>query len=306
MREAMRARATLAILLLASLTLVLLDVRGSAAVTGVRGVVSTIVGPVEQALGALSAPFVSAARSITSFGDTGERASTANGQRDGLANGTDAAADTARQSAELASMLKLAGLGSFQVLPARVVAYGPAQNFTGTITIDAGSSDGLAVDMSVINGDGLVGKVVAVGPTTATVQLVTDSESVVAARAETSGEVGALQGTGAPGSARLRLLDPSAAFKPGDRLVTFGSPAGTPYPAGVPLGTVTALTGEPGQADRAALVEPAARMTALDIVGIVVVANRTDPRDSLLPPKPGASPSASAPASSAPPATPGP
>ena len=296
MREATRARSVLAVLLLASLTLVLLDVRQNAALSGVRGIVSAIVGPIENAAGAVAAPFISVAHSVATFGDADARAQQAADQLKQLTADPAVVADTARQNQQLESMLKLAGLGGFRVLPARVVAYGPAQTFTGTVTLDAGSSDGINTEMTVINGSGLVGKVVSVGPSTATVRLITDDKSVVAARAEGSGEVGALQGTGQPGQAALRLLDPTAPFKPGDRLVTFGSPEGRPYAAGLPLGTVTAMRGEPGQADRIALVRPAASMTALDIVGVVVEPSRADPRDALLPPNPAASSAASAPA----------
>ncbi len=288
MREATRARAVLAVLLLASITLVLLDVRGSAAVGGMRAIVAAIVGPVEQAVGAVAAPFIGVAQSAMSFGDTDERTGEAAQQLGDLANGSAAATQNARQAQEVESLLRTAGIGGYQVVAARVVAYGSAQTFSGTITVDAGSGDGISADMTVITGDGLVGKVVSTSPTTATVQLLTDDNSIVGARIESTSEAGALQGTGQPGEAVLRPLDPTAGLRVGDRLVTFGSPDGRPYAPGIPLGTITALRGDPGQAERVALVKPAARLTALDIVGIVVVPPRTDPRDSVLPPKPSA------------------
>lgn len=290
MREAMRARAVLTVLLLASLTLVLLDLQGGNTVGGFRGVVAAIIGPLEQATGAIAAPFVSAARSVTTFGDSDIRSEVAGSQLQNLANDPAVNAQTALTAEQLASMLGFAGLAGFKVLPARVVAYGSAQSFSGTVTLDAGSTDGIAAEMSVINGDGLVGKVISVGPTTSTVRLVTDNDSVVGVRVETTGEAGALEGTGQPDETVLRLLDPSANINVGTRLLTFGSPNGSPYAAGIPLGTVTGVRGEPGQTDRVALVAPAVRMTALDIVGVVVVPVRTDPRDALLPAKPAAIP----------------
>ncbi|MEI6621940.1 MAG: rod shape-determining protein MreC [Actinomycetes bacterium] len=301
MREAMRARAVLSVLLLVSLTLVLLDLRGGGAIGGLRGMVAAVVGPLEQATGALAAPFVSAARSVTSFGDPQSRSAVAGEQLQGLTGSPAVSAETARVAGELKSMLGLAGLGGFKVLPARVVAYGSAQTFSGTVTLDAGSTDGIATDMCVINGDGLVGKIISVGPTTATVQLITDNNSIVAVRAEGSGDAGALDGTGSPNELALRLLDPSMEIKVGTRLVTFGSPNAAPFAAGIPLGTVTGTSGEPGQSDRVALVAPAVRMTALDVVGVLVVPARTDPRDALLPAKPSAAgtPSSAATAGSA-------
>ncbi len=286
MREATRARAVLGVLLLASITLVLLDVRGSSAIGGFRGLAATIFGPVQTAVGAAAAPFVSVAQSVTSFGDAGSRGQIAADDLAKVTGSDQALVDAARSGAQLDAMLKTAGVRGFQVIPARVVAYGSAQTFSGTVTLDAGSNDGLAADMSVLNGSGIVGKIVAVGLTTSTVQLVTDDDSVVGARLVTTGDAGALQGTGQPGESILRLLDPTSPVKEGDQLVTFGSPDGKPYVAGLPLGTVIGLRGEPGQADREAIVAPAARMSSLDIVGVVVNPVRTQARTPVSPQAP--------------------
>lgn len=283
MREATRARAVLGVLLLASITLVLLDVRGSSAIGGLRGLAATVFGPVQTAVGAAAAPFVSVAQSVTSFGDAGSRRDIAAGDLALIAGSDQVQGDVARSAAQLDAMLKTAGVAGFQVIPARVVAYGSAQTFSGTVTLDAGSNDGLTADMSVLNGGGLVGKIVAVGPATSTVQLVTDDDSVVGARLVKTGDAGALQGTGQPGESTLRLLDPTSPVNEGDQLVTFGSPDGKPYVAGVPLGTVIGMRGEPGQADREAIVAPAARMGALDIVGVVIAPVRRESRTPINP-----------------------
>jgi rod shape-determining protein MreC len=63
-----------------------------------------------------------------------------------------------------------------------VVGIGPAQSFSRTVTIDAGSRAGLAPDMTVVNGSGLVGRILRVSSTTATVLLVVDADSTVGAR----------------------------------------------------------------------------------------------------------------------------
>ena len=279
----------LGVLLLASITLVLLDVRGSSAIGGLRGLAATVIGPVETAVGAAAAPFVSVAQSVTSFGNAQERNDIA-AQELAQATGSDQTqTDNARAATSLDSMLKTAGTRGLQVIPARVVAYGSAQTFSGTVTIDAGSNDGLNSEMSVMNGNGLVGKIIAVGPTTATVQLVTDDDSVVGARLVKTGDAGARQGTGQAGESILRLLDPTSPVKEGDQLVTFGSPDGKPYVAGLPLGTVTGMRGEPGQADRVAIVAPAARMSALDVVGVVVTSPRAASRTPVTPAAPAPS-----------------
>ena len=48
-------------------------------------------------------------------------------------------------------------------------------DYSDTVTIDAGTRDGITTNETVLNGDGLVGTVTAGQPDTATVQLATDA-----------------------------------------------------------------------------------------------------------------------------------
>ena len=66
---------------------------------------------------------------------------------------------------------------------------------------------------------------------------------------------------------------------------------------GVPVGVITKLEGTSSSLTKEALVRPFADDTALGVVGVVVVPPRTDPRFSVLPPRPTPSPTASATAS---------
>ncbi|MFI6735590.1 rod shape-determining protein MreC [Nonomuraea sp. NPDC050451] len=149
---------------------------------------------------------------------------------------------------------------------AHVVGFGQGRR----VTIDAGTGAGVVRDVTVLNADGLVGKVTWAGPATATVSLITDAGSSVGARMAGSGELGLVTGVPGEGSLRLSLFDPNAPVKVGDRVVTLGSAGGRPYVAGVAIGTVSAIERVPGAATRTALVRPAARLSALDLVSVVV------------------------------------
>ena len=65
-----------------------------------------------------------------------------------------------------------------QTVTARVIARSTTAWYS-TVTIDAGSNDGVAVYDAVVNGDGLVGRVTKVSPTAAQVTLITDQQSYV-------------------------------------------------------------------------------------------------------------------------------
>jgi rod shape-determining protein MreC len=77
----------------------------------------------------------------------------------------------------------------------------------------------------------------------------------------------------------------------GQRLVSYGVKGGA-YVPGVPLGTITSVQGTPGQLTRIAKVAPYVDATSLDLVGVVIQGPRENPRDTVLPPKPTASPTA--------------
>jgi rod shape-determining protein MreC len=178
---------------------------------------------------------------------------------------------TAQQAAELGSLHKLTGKDGYTVVAATVIAAGG--DYSDTVTISAGSSDGITANETVLNGDGLVGTVVATSPTTATVQLATDATATVGIRMAGDGQIGALSGTANDFSGtaplKLTLFNADATLKPGQELVTFGSVGGRPYVPGIPIGTITTVTTEPGSLTPTALVKPFADFTGLGVLGVV-------------------------------------
>ncbi|HET7901343.1 MAG TPA: rod shape-determining protein MreC [Candidatus Nanopelagicales bacterium] len=293
MRDTRRTRTILGILLLTSLTLVVLSLRGGA--DGARAGAGGIFGPVENAAAAVVRPVRDFISSVSSIGSKDQQIADLQRKNDELQAQADKEQYVRNRAQELDDLLKLSGAGQYTVVPAQVIAIGPAQGFAWTVTLDAGTQDGVKIDQNVVNGRGLVGRVVSVTKTTATVVLLVDATSTVGARVEASMEVGFLNGTGDARSLELQLLDPFAPVAVGDRLVSYHVRGGA-YVPGIPLGTITAVSGTPGQLTRIATVEPFVDVTSLDLVGVIVSVGRTDPRDAVLGPKPtaGATPSASA------------
>jgi rod shape-determining protein MreC len=153
------------------------------------------------------------------------------------------------------------------------VAMGPMQAFSRTVTIDAGTSSGVRKDMTVLNSDGLVGRVVRATRSTATVLLIVDTDSVVGGRLGTNQEIGFLRGrgsTGDTGRLDLDLADNSVVPSKDDVVVTWGSQDGVPYVAGIPIGRVESVVSSPRQSSRLAVIKPFVDFTSLDVVAIVV------------------------------------
>lgn len=139
--------------------------------------------------------------------------------------------------------------------------------------------------MTVINGDGLVGRVTTVGPDTATVLLANDPDFTVGTRMEKTDELGFATGQG-DRPLSVQFLNGKAKVKKGDRLVTFGSSRNKPFVPGVPVGEVVRVDPSGGDLTRTVYVRPYVGFTRLDIVGVVVQAPREDPRDMVLPKQP--------------------
>ncbi|MFH9348132.1 rod shape-determining protein MreC [Kitasatospora sp. NPDC017646] len=311
MRDTRESRLLLILLVAVAFALITVDIKGGedSPLGPARHAAAGVLGPVERGAASVVDPV---ANTVRAFRDT----ATSSGRTDQLARENIelrqklASSDMATgRTKQLDDLLRTAGAGGYTVKAAQVIAIGPAQGFSWTITIDAGSDDGLTRDMTVINGQGLVGRVTTVAPTTATVLLASDPGFSAGTRLEGSGEIGFASG-GGDSPMKVSLLNGKAQVKNGDRLVTFGSQSGRPFVPGVPVGKVIEVQANAGQLTKTVLVEPFVQFTRLDLVGVVVVPPRTDPRDAVLPPAPtpgqgqapAAQPTATAPA--APPAKP--
>ena len=165
----------------------------------------------------------------------------------------------------------------YALVPARVVGYGAAQSFSQTVTIDAGTRAGVRADQTVVNADGLVGRVIRVTSTTATVLLVIDADSHGRrpGRAQHGGRVpAAAAATWTPTvrAARLdlELVDQSIVPARGDAVVTWGSDRGAPYVSGRAGRPVTSVYSSLRDTTQRAEIDPYVDFGALDLVGVVV------------------------------------
>ena len=284
-----RARVVIAVLIVVSLTFAILDLRGGKGPFATfRSVVGTALGGIERAGATVFSPVLAVGDWWGTWGDQRDTISALQAQNQALSDLVHRSAEDRARADALDGLLRVAGAGRYRITPAEVIAVGPEQEFSWTVTIDIGTQDGIERDMSVINADGLIGRISAVHRTTSTVVLIVDPSMSVGARIAGSEEVGILSGTGDQNSLEFQMLDPLANVEIGAALVTIGSKNGKPYAPGIPIGEVTQVRGTAGQLTRVATIKPFARMSALSVVGVVVRPPRTDPRDSVLPDRPKA------------------
>jgi rod shape-determining protein MreC len=166
-----------------------------------------------------------------------------------------------------------------------VISQGATTSFTQTITIDAGSSNGIRPNMTVINSYGLIGVVKTVYSNSSLVSLTSDPSFRIGVRVAGSQQIGILSGQGTRKGV-LQLLDNQSTIKVGDILVARGSVNNRPFVPGVPIGEVTSVDNAAGAVTQMADVRFFADFSALSVVGVVLKGPDSDPRDALIPAKP--------------------
>ena len=265
MRPTRRARLLLVVLLLTAVTLTAVDARGDG-LEGVRTSADRLLGPAQKAVSGAVARVTGGAGDDTALTAEVARLTGELRRTEGLQ----------RQVDELKALLALKDAD--RMVAARVSSIGAAFGFGSTVTIDAGSLDGVREGQSVVNGDGLVGRTVRVGPVTSTVLLLTDRGFTVGARLTRAGTIGLASGDG--GGALSYELVEGGTVTVGDALLTTGSDTFVP---GVPLGRVTAVRAQAGALVTTADVAPFVDVGSLDLVGVVTEPPRSTPRAPIHP-----------------------
>ena len=272
LRPSDRPRTIVVLLLLTSVTAITLDVRGGGVIGAVRSAATDVAAPVRSVGEAVLGPVGDGLAGVTGYDEVVDENDRLRARVEEL-EGERLLADDARQ--ELAALLEANGLAHFTSLPtlaARVVG-APPSSFDRSVQLDRGSDDGIAEDLPVVTGAGLVGRVVAVSRTSSTVRLVSDHASAVGARLSASGELAVAEGRGVDRPLRLGLLDARSEVAAGDLLVTSGV-AGSPFPGGIPLGRVVAVAHTPGALEPVVDVEPTVDLDRLRHVRVLLTGNR--------------------------------
>lgn len=166
------------------------------------------------------------------------------------------------------------------IVRSRVVSSSPQTSPIGSriITLDSGTVDGVQEDRTVLNADGLVGRVFSTSATSSQVLLLGDPGVVVGVRFGPDAALGSVSATAPPGlparvDGALTLTGiGNAPITVGDQVRTLGSPDSAPFVADITVGTVIDVDPDAGQLGATAIVEPAVDVDTLDAV--VVLAQR--------------------------------
>jgi rod shape-determining protein MreC len=176
----------------------------------------------------------------------------------------------ANENERLKALLDLKEGSKYKVLPARIIGRDPSVWFDSSI-INRGSLDGVKLNMPVVANGGLVGRVTAVGPLTAQVDLITRNKSGVGSvigEVGTSNVLGVVTGTSRAELLEMKYVSGTADVKVGQSVYTTGQDG--IYPAGLKVGEIVEVTSGSATTPHRILIRSSARLESIKEVGVLL------------------------------------
>ena len=269
----------LALLVVCSLILLTASFGGGGALASVQRGVVTVVSPIQEGASRALKPFRDLFGWVRDTVDAKGRLSDVQKERDAYRREAVQNVAAARENAQLSGILKLdqsLNFGAAGPVTARNIGVDPSV-WWSQITINKGSSDGIAVDQPVVTGEGLVGRVSFVTPTTSIVTLVTDHSTYVPVRVNETGVFGGITAeAGRPDDLQMLYTTRNDRVDVGQTVVTAGTRprAGnlrSLFPPNIPVGRVTRVD-DPGTDDQLVHVRPFADLRRLEFVQVLTKA----------------------------------
>lgn len=280
-----RTRFLLITLIVTSLFLITLDLRGVAILESARQGTQTVLSPFQRAGNVVLSPFKNFLSDVTHLGRTRNQIEKLRADNAKLKATLLNRKNADAQLKQLKSILDLAGTAGYKIVNSRVISQGSSQSFSQSITIDSGSNAGIKKNMTVLSQNGIAGVVKEVYRTTSLVMLATDPAFKIGVRIAGTQQIGILTGRGSRSGA-LQLLDNLTTVKVGDVLLARGSVANRPFVPGVPVGYVTSVDNSAEEIAQSGSVRYYTSFSSLGVVAVVVGAPVSNPGDALIPAKP--------------------
>lgn len=175
-----------------------------------------------------------------------------------------------KENENLKTLLALKNEGKYKVLPAQVIGRDPSLWFDSAI-INRGSLDGVKLNMPIVNNGGLIGRVIAVSPITAQINLITKDRSAlggVIGELGTSNALGVVNANGKREVLEMGYIPGTIEVQPGEMVYTTGQDG--IYPAGLKIGEVVEV--KPGSATvpQQIFIKPSARLYSMEEVAVLL------------------------------------
>ncbi|MCA1590640.1 MAG: rod shape-determining protein MreC [Acidobacteria bacterium] len=185
--------------------------------------------------------------------------------------------DLANENERLRGLLDLASRSGYKVLTARIIGRDPSAWFDSSI-INRGSLDGVKLNMPVVTDGGLVGRVTAVSPLTAQVDLLTNDKSAAGAvigQINESNTLGVVSGTSKRNVLEMRYVAGSVEVQPGQIVYTTGQDG--IFPAGLKVGEIVQVVSGSATTPHQIFVRPSSGLDSMQEVAVLLYEPAANP-----------------------------
>ena len=203
----------------------------------VRSGVNTVTAPARFVGSAVATPFDALGNVFSNLTASQETLADLKKENSKLTAKVAKLSEAEKTAERLEKLMGLTSTYNLKSTAARIIGTS-SDAWTGTVTIDKGSADGMSINMPVASSDGVVGQIISVSRNTSVARLLTDENSGISAMVQDTRAQGMLQGQ-ADGTLRLEYVTTDSDVKVGDIIVTSG--IGGVFPKGLPLGTVSSV-----------------------------------------------------------------
>ena len=269
--RAARRRGIVFIVLLV-VTVLLMAFSSNPALRDVQNGVSFAFRPIQSGLDQVASGVASVAASIGEIDRLRVDNASLRAENDRLTTENARLQEVRRENDQLTALLQLRAGFELKTAAATVIAR-ESSEFRRLVILDKGTDDGIAVgDVAVAAGGALAGRVTEVGPASATVVLLTDSESTVIGQLTTNAATGEVVGQ-LGGVLTMSQIDATEKVSPGDEVVTAGialdGGVRSPYPKGLLIGQVVDVKRDANDVVQTAYLQPAADLDKLEFLLVI-------------------------------------
>ncbi len=235
-------------------------------VHSLRRGVKAMTAPIASGGEVITRPFRSTADWFSGFGVRREELEVLSAQNAEL-RATVAELEEARQENErLTDLIGFVEAREFEAVGAHVIGR-PATSWEHVFTIDRGTDDGIEIGMPVLGANGLLGQTVLVTGRSATVRLLSDRRSGVAALLQGTRAEGIVSGA-IDGPMELEFVSVDTTVTIGDVVLTSG--LGGVYPKGLLIGEVSSTQAADNDLFQRIQLLPAATLKGIEEVVVLV------------------------------------
>ena len=288
-RGSNRSRLLWISLLVTSLFIITLDLRGVSLLSSLRSGTQSVLAPVERLANNIFSPVGNFFSEVSNLGRSKAKIEKLEEENQELKSQVIFNENTLAQLESLKGVLDLAGKARYKTVSARVISKGGTGTFSETIVLDIGSDSGVRRDMTVIAAGGLVGVVKSTTASSSIVLLMNVPSFRIGVRVAGKQDMGILLGQGDK-SYSLQMLSATSAISVGDVLLARGSSGDKPFVPGVPVGRISYVENTVGQLTKEGRVNGFVDLNSLSVVSVVLSAVAGDPGDALVPQAPRPAP----------------